>query len=303
MVRAIYAVGWLIIVGGGSIWAYGASRMVMKDAGAGGSYTYDFLFNSYVWLIPLVIILGVFAGALRKDERPRIEDGKVLRHVPTGTFAEHWSVALGGIALMISGISLGFFFIPRFASDPEAIGFAMNFHFIGVLLFLFGLTYHIVNRFLTGDAKDFVPSASDVGDAIAHYKAVLGMSSSAPAEGRFLGSQKLAYLGWGVILVVLALTGLVKVSAHVWAVPAGLMGIATSVHDLFALFSLLFLVFHVVMGALLPASWPLVRSLFTGYASKAYVEEHHALWYEELKNAKEPTAEPKASASPVMDWK
>jgi cytochrome b subunit of formate dehydrogenase len=64
------------------------------------------------------------------------------------------------------------------------------------------------------------------------------------------------------------------------------MGAATFIHDVSALAMTALLIFHVLLGALVPWSWQLLRSMFTGYVSEGYVEKHHPLWHEELKGQK-----------------
>jgi hypothetical protein len=63
---------------------------------------------------------------------------------------------------------------------------------------------------------------------------------------------------------VMAITGLAKVAARVWALPARLMAIATSVHDVFALVLTMILAANIVFGATAPWSWPHFGSLVTG---------------------------------------
>jgi len=56
----------------------------------------------------------------------------------------------------------------------------------------------------------------------------------------------------------------------------------TFTHDLTTLIMVAFFMVHVVMGAVVPWSWPLLRSMFTGYVTEEYVKSHHAGWYREL---------------------
>ena len=88
---------------------------------------------------------------------------------------------------------------------------------------------------------------------------------------------------WIVLVGGVALTGGIKVAAHLWSLSPALMGSMTLVHDVCALGVLLLLVIHVVLGALAPWSWPLLGSMVSGYMSEEYVRKEHVLWYKELR--------------------
>ena len=55
-----------------------------------------------------------------------------------------------------------------------------------------------------------------------------------------------------------------------------------SPHDAFTIAMLLYLIPHVLLGALVPWSWPLLRSMFTGYVTQRYAKQSHANWIQQL---------------------
>src|SRR5665648_260574 len=103
-----------------------------------------------------------------------------------------------------------------------------------------------------------------------------------PPERKYFESEKMAFiLALGATGVII-LTGLLKVAAHAMDVPAGLMALVTPLHDIATIAMLVFFVAHVLFGAILPMSWPVLRSMFTGYVSLKHAKSEHAGWLEEL---------------------
>lgn len=287
------AVGLLAIFAAGSYIAYEASRLEIYRAAFAGSYKYNLLFTTSTWLIPLAVFLGIFVSAISKHRESKLEDGKILRHDETA-FLVHWSHALSTLLLIVTGVYLGFLFIPRLVTSPEQAGFALNLHFVGVLVFLFSISHHLTDLYIYGKLKEHIPEPTEFQDAIAHYAAKFGIGQK-PQEGKYLASEKLSYPMWVITVGLVLITGFIKVSAHVWNIPAGVMGVTTLLHDVAALLIALNLIVHIIMSSVLPWSWPLLRSMITGYVSEDYVKKHHVKWYEELTGKKEPT-EPVARA-------
>ncbi len=282
MKRRLSIVAWLLaILAAGIYLAFKASRLFPYRAAFAGSYSYDLLFKSATWVLPVAALSGIFFGAMaRRRTEPEVLNDSVLRHDDVA-FLEHWTHVVGTLVLLVSGTYLGALFVPRMVHAPEAVGFALNMHFIGVAIFLFGIFYYLANAWIEGTIKEHLPQAGDFQDAIAHYKSILGVGK-APKEGKYLASEKLAYLGWAVVVGAIIITGAIKVSAHVWDLPAPLMGAITWLHDLSALGVAALLVAHVVAAAVVPWSWPLLKSMVTGYIPEEYVRKHHAKWYEQL---------------------
>jgi formate dehydrogenase subunit gamma len=45
---------------------------------------------------------------------------------------------------------------------------------------------------------------------------------------------------------------------------------------------LVLFVFHVLLAAVVPWSWPLLKSMFSGWVPLDFAREHHPVWYEQL---------------------
>ncbi|MDI6871115.1 MAG: cytochrome b/b6 domain-containing protein [Bacillota bacterium] len=282
------------VLGVGVYLAFALSQLYLFRPGFGGSYTYHLLFKSAPWAVLAAAALGVFFGASVEGRRePEIRHGKVLRHDEVA-FLEHWSHAVSTLLLLGTGIYLGFLFFPRLVHTPQATGFVFNLHYVGVVVFLFSVFYHLTEAWLSGRIGEHLPEPGDFKAAIAHYAAKLS-GRKEPPEGKYLASERLSYVGWIVGVGMMVVTGAIKVSAHVWSLPSAFMGGVTFLHDLFALLMLVMLLVHVVASSVVPWSWPLFRSMLTGYVPEEYVQKHHAKWYAELKEGrrgKEPAGKP-----------
>lgn len=285
MKKRLYITGGLLAVMTGGIYlAFVFSRPVPYGSGFSGSYTYTLLFKPAAWIIPISAFLGIFFRASWRQPKGELKfrNGKILRHDDHMFFA-HWSHALSVLILLGSGLVKGPFFLPRLVHTPEAVGFTLNLHFLGVVIFGFGFFYYISDLIIKGSFKELLPKANDVNDAVSYYRCkFFGKGEEGPRQGKFLASEKLAYPGWIFLVGGLVITGGIKVAAHVWSLPSALMGTMTFMHDVCALGILVLLVLHVILGAAVPWSWPLLRSMVTGYVSEEYVQKNHLRWYQEL---------------------
>ncbi len=288
--KRVYAVIGLLIVGiGGTYLSFDASRLVPTGA-ASGSYTYDIFFSSAWWAIPIAAMLGVFAASYTAHLRPRpqIRNSKVLRH-DAATFLQHWSVALGIAILIASGHHLGSIFMPKLTQEPQTVGFVLNLHFVGVLIFAFGICHYVVDLLFIRGTRELLPKSGDLKESITQYTSKLGIGQP-PHPAKYSSIQKVAFPILVVLVLGISFTGLVKVAAYGWALPSGLMSATTSLHDVFGLLMIGILVIHIVTSVLVPWSWPLLASMFTGHISEAYALKNHPRWVEEMAREEAPTA-------------
>lgn len=280
--RLFIAAGLLVVAIGGIYLAFRFSQTITFGPELSGASTYRLLFKPASWLIPLCALLGVFLRASWKpiEGDGQMTDGKILRH-DEHMFLAHWSHVLAVLMLLATGLVKGPLFLPRLVHTPEAAGFTLNLHFIGIGIFFFGLFYYISGLIIEGELKNILPQVSDVKDAVLYYTSKIGLGQE-PKQGKFLASEKLAYPLWIVLVGGLSVSGVIKLAAHLWDLPSALMGFVTLVHDICALGLLFMLMVHVLLGALVPWSWPLLVSMVTGYMPEEYVRKKHVLWYDEL---------------------
>jgi formate dehydrogenase subunit gamma len=271
--RTLVAVVLVIVAAFGGVYA-------VRTAAVDGT---DLLFNSAWWLIVAAPFAGILLAGFTKRRDPFIDGERVLRH-DDAAILEHWTHGVGTMFLLISGISLGFLFVPRLLGRGVPVWTAMNVHFVAAVAFLFGTFYYAANTLLaTKRFGEHLPTRNAFSFTIQHYGHLLGSKKyHMPPEDKYYESEKMAYvmaLGGSALIV---LTGLFKALAHVLSIPAPLMGAMTLVHDLSTLVMAAFFLAHVFFAAIAPFSWPVLGSMFTGYVSRDQVRKEHAGWYARL---------------------
>jgi len=236
-----------------------------------------------VWLAPFA---GILAAGVTKRQDPRIEGERVLRH-DTAAIVEHWAHGISTAVLLASGIALGVLFVPALVGSGSPLGVAMNVHFAAVVVFLFGTFYYGANTMLAlKRLREHLPTRDAYDYTKRHYGLLLGFKKfTMPPERKYFESEKMAYILAASTTIAIIVTGLVKVAAHSLNVPAGLMSIITPTHDVATAVMLAFLLPHIFFAAILPSSWPILRSMFTGYVSLDYAKHEHAGWIAELEQA------------------
>jgi len=243
------------------------------------------LFDSATWLVWLAPFLGVFAAGFTRRNDPAIEGDRVLRH-DTAAMVEHWTHGIGTAVLLASGIALGMFFLPALVGGGAPVWAAMNVHFVAVVMFLFGTFYYTANTFLALNRfKEHLPTKDAVEFTKRHYGLLLGFKKFVmPPERKYFESEKMAYLLALVATFAIVVTGLLKVAAHAINIPPAVMAIVTPAHDIATVAMLAFFLAHVFFAAVLPSSWPMLRSMFTGYVTLDHAESEHAGWLAQLEH-------------------
>lgn len=246
----------------------------------GGS---ELLFDSASWVVFLSPFVGVFAAGITGRQDPRIEGERVLRH-DGAALLEHWTHGVGTLLLLLTGIPLGLLFIPALVPSGTGVWGLMNLHFVAVVMFLFGTFYYAANTLISwARFREHLPTRHAFSYTVQHYGHLLGVKGyEMPAEDKYLESEKVAYLLALAATSVVVLTGLVKVASHIVNVPGAVAGTATLLHDIATVGMLIFFVAHVFFAAVLPMSWPVLKSMFTGYVTKEHAQKDHAGWYAQL---------------------
>ena len=145
----------LITVLGVAIYAAAASsQLYIYEAGSSGSYTYNLLLNSGIWLMLVAAGLGIiFGAALARTtgiEKPSQRQG-------AEAFFNEWDMSfciLGSLILMVTGFMVGGIWSPRLVT-PGATGFALNLHFMGIVILLFGSIAVLTRAIFSGDYSRF----------------------------------------------------------------------------------------------------------------------------------------------------
>jgi formate dehydrogenase subunit gamma len=104
-----------------------------------------------------------------------------------------------------------------------------------------------------------------------------------PPEEKYFESERMAFILAVVATGLVVLTGFVKVAAHAWDIPGAIVRTATVTHDVSTVLMLAFFLAHIFFAAVLPMSWPMLRSMFTGHVSLEHAKAEHAGWLADIR--------------------
>jgi cytochrome b subunit of formate dehydrogenase len=183
--------------------------------------------------------------------------------------------------LLTTGFVIGFLFFPHLADTPMSVLAPLNVHFVGIIIATFGGLYFLTDYLLSKRISTLVPSIRDITQGtIKKYI----LKQKYENEGKYLSSQKSAFLVFALLGGMLFITGIVKVLAHSWQMPSAVMAVSTQIHDVFALLFVIMLLIHVIMALLVKKHRVLLKSWFTGQINEQYVKKENNAWYEELQS-------------------
>lgn len=212
---------------------------------------------------------------------------KVKRHDAI-EMIEHWTLAVSGILLLFTGIGeLPLFKRYYFILDIPGLSWAgdyfihLKLHYVFATFFTAAVLFHIVFHTILGESG-LLPRKGDLRRSVRVLLASIGIGKE-PESEKYLPEQRVAYAGIGFVILLLTVTGVFKLVKNIpdLYIPPSLNGINTLIHTLAAVLFLVSFVAH--LGALLvPANFPLPKSMFTGKVDLAYVKRRHGLWHHEL---------------------
>ncbi len=275
-------------------------------------------------VLPIVIALGVGIGVWRGKqglhERKSAPDSPtVIRH-DWGTVTAHWFNAVGFIVGMVTGL-IALRWLPR-PDDMRAI-FAL--HYVGSGLAVFGVAHHLAHQAITAGTGLIPRSFKDWRDGfseIVEYTGVFGSQNAVlglkipkglrepfaqtlrafgirpPKQlGKYLPAEKaFSYTPWAIIIGVIVITGLVKSFRYLYPIPPDFVALMSTLHDWFAVASVVMLAIHLSAVMLVPHNWPLLKSMFTTRVPRKFVEQSHLIWFRELVAQEQETTAPSPSA-------
>ena len=213
------------------------------------------------------------------------ERNRIVRHGSL-ELAEHWALALSGLALLLSGLfelpmaaRFKITAIPGLAWSSDFI-VSLSIHYIASVVFIAAAFFHLVYHGLLKD-RGLIPRKGDLGASVDVIKTFFGKGEEPPFD-KYLPEQRLAYLGMAATIAVIIVTGLVKTYKNVYAPDLShtLVLWATWLHNIF--FILFILAFAGHIGAIiLKPNRPMVRGIFTGAVRLDYARRRHPLWLAE----------------------
>ena len=237
--------------------------------------------GSLVVIVLLALALYYFAKGPMGGHRP--DTGVVIERFTHFQRAAHWSNAAAFVILAVSGLVMAF---GKFLLLPLMGGLLFGWlsyalktlHNFAGPLFAVSLVI-IFFAFLRGNA----PSRDDVG----WFRRGGGMfGKGEPPSHRYNAGEKVVF--W---LGVLILGGVVVGSGLVMdklipglAYSRDDMQLANIIHAIAALLMVALFLGHIYMGTI--GMRGAYRAMKTGYVDTAWAQEHHLLWYEDIKAGK-----------------
>ena len=200
---------------------------------------------------------------------------------------EHWAIAISGLGLLLTGIfelpvAKRYYVItvPGLVWSADFIT-SLYIHYAAALVFTTATIFHLVYHGIRSE-KGLIPRKGDMAQSVTVIKSLFGFGKEPPMP-KYLPEQRLAYVGMAFIIVMLIISGMVKIYKNIYAPDMSLTIVltATWIHNTF--FVLFFLAFlgHMAAIALRP-NWPMVRGILTGNVRLDYARHRHSLWLADI---------------------
>lgn len=214
--------------------------------------------------------------------------GKILRQSLSNRVV-HWVTALTIFSLIISGFGQMPMYkrynitkLP-FSSWLGEYSITLVMHYIGAIVLIFIVTYHI---FVHGLQKqlDALPKKGDIKVSYQIIKAMITKGEEPPSD-KYLAEQRLAYLAIGLTILLLISTGIIKIVKNIglFQIPEVILTLSTQIHNA-ATFVIIFLIIGHLAAFLVKANRKLLPGMFSGYVDEDYVIHRHSIWYKKLQS-------------------
>ena len=248
------------------------------------------------WLIVIVLaaimLFYLVKGSIKLHGRPT---GRLIERFNAVERAAHWTMAISFVLLALSGIVIlwgKYLILPwlGYTGFSWLTIFAKNLHnFVGPL-FIFSL---LVSFLIF--VKDNLIHSYDV-KWLTRLGGMFSKGEEIPS-GRFNGGEKAWFWG-GLVLLgsIVSVTGLILDFPN-WNQGRALMQQANVIHAIAAIFFICASFGHIYLGTI--GMEGAYRSMREGYVDEEWAREHHALWYEEVKQGKRPEKIVAAGAQPA----
>jgi formate dehydrogenase gamma subunit len=218
---------------------------------------------------------------MSKHTEPRIPRQSVTNRLV------HWLIALSTFALFFSGFGQMPMYDRYGLSALPGMSWAGNYqitlaiHYLAGAVFVFAIVLHIVAA-LAMRTYDIVPRRGDLRESVVIIKAMMGRGET-PASGKYLAEQRLAYAFIGGNILVIGLTGILKVVKNLPGVDINplMLFVNTAFHNAAAMLLLLGIFAHLAAFAV-KQNRALLPAMIDGTVDEHHAREHHSLWYEEV---------------------
>jgi cytochrome b subunit of formate dehydrogenase len=216
-----------------------------------------YLFQKFSWALIAAFIVGTLTGIIRAkskradaDKTAQANADKTARH-SVDSFLEHWGTATGLFIMIISGFRL-----PGFNGL-----FMTNLHYLGLFYTLIFGSYFLADCLTSGKHESLLPDFDDIfGGTIRKYL----LREPWKETGKYLSSQKSAFLTFVIIGSEVLISGGIKVAAKFWMFSPDIIRSSTLIHDVSAVFFVLMVLVHVLMTVAVRPHRQLIPAWFTG---------------------------------------
>lgn len=215
------------------------------------------------------------------------QEGKVKRHGFSVLFV-HWTVAISTIVLVVSGFGQMPMYKRYMISSIPGMGWSADYsvtlviHYLAAFFLLFALIYHILYHLIRKEF-DIIPRRGDLKESYFMIKAMLLRGEEPPGD-KYLAEQRLAYGFIGINLILIAMTGIIKVLKNLpnQEYPEVFLIWVNNIHTLASMLLLLGILGHLA-AFIFKANRALLPGIFTGKVDLNYIKERHGIWYQRMK--------------------
>ena len=159
----------------------------------------------------------------------------------------------------------------------------LDLHYMAAAMLIFVVSFHLIYHGMRKE-YDIFPKKGDVKESYLIIKAMVTGGKEPPAD-KYLAEQRLAYFFIGANVLVLILTGIVKVLKNFdsSSIPFTVVAVSTHLHNL-ATVLLIFGIGAHLAAFIVKANRPLLRGMFFGTVDEEYAKERHSKWYDRIRS-------------------
>jgi len=208
---------------------------------------------------------------------------KMTRH-GLSVLLVHWVVALSTFALIFSGFGQMPLYKRYMLDLVPGLSWTSDFsvtlmiHYWAAALLMGAVAYHLVFHGIRREF-DMLPRRGDLRESGRIIMATFGFGEE-PENDKYLAEQRLAYAFIGLSLVLVIVTGILKVLKNLPYInySEGFAYWITLLHNIGTFLVIIGIVVH--LGAFVfKANWPLLPGIFTGKVDQQYAKRRHEIWY------------------------
>lgn len=219
---------------------------------------------------------------------------KKVKRQSLSSILVHWSVALSTFVLLFSGFGqmpmykrFGIVNIPGLGWSGD-YPITLKMHYIAGIVLTLAVFYHLAEKIMAKDF-DLFPKKGDLKESAKIILAMVGIGKE-PESDKYLAEQRLSYALIGGNLLVLVITGLIKVYKNLTGVELNNLFVQwmTQIHNIATILVLLGVLGH--LGAFVfKANRKLIPALFTGKVDLEYTQHRHSIWFNKLRSKQKPS--------------